>query len=83
MVNVVVVFAGGSFTGAKLFGKAIAKGYLFGHSKTVAEAVAEAGSDENNVHLKLYAKIGQCFSGIFSNQIVLFDQTQFTQFDAS
>ena len=52
------VFAGGSSTGAKLFGKAIAKGYLFGRSKTVAEAIAEARSDGNRVHLKLYAKIG-------------------------
>ena len=63
------VFAGGSFTGAKLFGKAIAKGYLFGHSKTVAEAMAEAGSDGNNVHLKLYAKIG-------SNVLVDYSQTR-------
>ena len=52
------VFAGGSSTGAKLFGKTIAKGYLFGRSKTVAEAIAEARSDGNRVHLKLYAKIG-------------------------
>ena len=63
------VFAGGSFTGAKLFGKAIAKGYLFGYSRTVAEVMAEARSNANNVHLKLYAKIG-------SNVLVDYSQTR-------
>ena len=62
------VFAGGSSTGAKLFGKAIAKGYLFGYSTTVTEAMAEASSDRNNVLLKLYAKIG-------SNVLVDYSQT--------
>ena len=58
-----------TYNRAKLFGKAIAKGHLFGHNKTIAEAVAEARGDTNGVHLKLYAKIG-------SNVLVDFSQSR-------
>ena len=65
------IFSGGSLNRVKLFGKAIAKGHLFGHSRTIAEAVAEARSDANNVHLRIYAKIG-------SNVLVDYSQTRST-----
>ena len=58
-----VQLAAGAFAGvrdlsnAKVFGKAIAKGNLFGRSRTIAEAFAEALYQNGGIRIKLYAQI--------------------------
>ena len=58
-----IQLAAGAFAGvrdlsnAKLFGKAIAKGNLFGRSRTLAEACAEALYQNGTIRVKLYAQI--------------------------
>ena len=63
-VNVEVatgIFAGVSSTGSKLFGKAIAKGNLFGRSSTIGEAFADGylkiNGGDTTVQIRLYVKI--------------------------
>ena len=53
------VFAGTSSSRRrKLFGKAIAKGTLFGRSRTIGEAYAEVRTFSKAVRVRIYAKIG-------------------------
>ena len=52
------MFAGASARGAKLFGKAIAKGKLFSLSATIGEAVVLASAKGRHIKLRLYAMIG-------------------------
>ena len=45
------------FSNAKVFGKAIAKANLFGYSRTIAEAFAEAVYQNGVIRIRLYAQI--------------------------
>ena len=58
-----VQLGAGAFAGvrdvsnAKVFGRAVAKGNLFGRSRTIAEARAEAVYQNGGIRIKLYAQI--------------------------